>query len=140
MSTAFIIKITDRISSIFYGLSRSKTGSSNPRVRNMTELGFQIRSFLYLYPNVEHWKNNKEIFPAVVQIQTVNRCNGACRMCPYPYTTHQEEERSMPDDLWQKIIQECAKEPSCKILVPMSKNEPLLDPKLPQRISQFRRI
>ncbi len=140
MSTAFIIKTTDRISSLFYGWLRSKTGSSNSSVRNMTELGFQIRSFLYLYPNVEHWKNNKEIFPAVVQIQTINRCNGACRMCPYPYTTHQEEERSMPDDLWQKIIKECAQESSCKILVPMSKNEPLLDKKLPQRINQFRQI
>jgi len=140
MSTALIIKATDKLSSIILGLLRSKTGFRNSRVRNMTELGFQIRSFLYLSPNVERWKNQEEIFPAVVQIQTINRCNGACRMCPYPYTTHQEEERLISDELWQKIIRECAKESSCKILVPMSKNEPLLDPKLGERIRQFRQI
>ncbi len=140
MSTAFMIKTTDRISSLLYGLLRSKTGFLNARVRNMTELGFQIRSFLYLYPNVEFWKDKKEVFPAVIQVQTINRCNAACRMCPYPYTTHQEEERVMSDQVWEKIIQECAQESSFKILVPMSKNEPLLDAKLPQRINQFRKI
>ena len=122
-----------------YPFLKSKTGYLNPRVRNITEFGFKIRSYLDLTPNPNRWKiNQAELFPAVIQVQTINRCNAACKMCPYPYTTAKEEYREMPEELWQKIAEECAGEPQLQILIPMSKNEPLLDKRLSEKIHYFK--
>jgi radical SAM protein with 4Fe4S-binding SPASM domain len=119
---------------------RSRTGSSNPRVRHITALGYAIRAYRTLTPNIRAWLSDRaEIFPAIVQVQTVNRCNAACKMCPYPYTVHREPYQLMSGALWEKIARECASEPTLQVLVPMSKNEPLLDPHLDDRMAFFRR-
>jgi radical SAM protein with 4Fe4S-binding SPASM domain len=44
----------------------------------------------------------------------------------------------MEDDLFRKIATECAREKDLKAFVPMSKNEPLLDRKLEERIAEFK--
>jgi sulfatase maturation enzyme AslB (radical SAM superfamily) len=102
-------------------------------------LGYNLRLYQLLTPNIRAWLQNRaEIFPAVLQVQTINRCNAACCMCPYPYTVHREPYQMMSDDLWEKIALECAVEPSLQVLIPMEKNEPLLDPKLEARMAFFR--
>ena len=124
-----------------YPLLKSKTGYQNPRVKHIRgRLGFALRAFLTLRPNIDKWLNRAgALFPSVVQVQTINRCNAKCPMCPYPYTTGQEQYQEMPDDLWREISEECSREESFKVLVPMSKNEALLDKKLPERIAYFRK-
>src|SRR5689334_21791024 len=104
----FILNIITKI----YPFLKSKTGYLNPRVKHTTELGFTLRSYMLLSPNPNKWMKNPGtiLFPKAVQVQTVNRCNAACRMCPYPYTTAKEEYQEIDDALWQKIIQECAQE------------------------------
>ncbi|MGE5672651.1 MAG: radical SAM/SPASM domain-containing protein, partial [Mycobacterium leprae] len=62
----------------------------------------------------------------------------ACPMCPYPETVAREPYEAMADDLWQKIALEVAAEPGFALLVPTSKNEPLLDRRLEERIAFFR--
>jgi len=74
----------------------------------------------------------------VLQVQTINRCNATCAMCPYPYTIHLQPRQVMDDALFTKIATECAQEPTLRDFVPMAKNEPLLDPKLEARIAQFK--
>lgn len=121
---------------------RSKTGHANPRVRHITgTLGYQIHSHQLALSNYRTWDNGQgELFPNILQVQTVNRCNAACPMCPYPYTTHLQPREVMEAELFDKIATECASEPSFHILVPMSKNEPLLDPHLEARVAAFKAL
>lgn len=136
--THFVLKTFAKI----YPLLKSKTGHLNPRVKHTTELGFKLRSYEQLSPGPNLWKKDRStpMFPAVLQVQTINRCNAACRMCPYPYTTAKEKEEDMSDELWEKIATECAAESKLHVLVPMSKNEPLMDDKLNKRIEFFKKI
>jgi len=93
-------------------LLHSRTGRANPRVRHLTPLGYALRAYRLLSPNTRIGaRGDAPLFPAVVQVQTVNRCNAACPMCPYPYTVGREPYRLMPDALWEKIASECAAEP-----------------------------
>jgi radical SAM protein with 4Fe4S-binding SPASM domain len=124
-----------------YTLSRSRTGYDNPRTKHITGLTYLAHIYWMLFPNIIAWLNgNKALFPAVVMVQTVNRCNGRCSVCPYSYTIHLQEKGVMEDALFHKIIHECAKEKNLHRFVPMAKNEPLLDKKLEERIAEFRKV
>lgn len=121
---------------------RSKTGWDNPNVRNVTSLTYLLSGTWVTSPNLEDWRANRnaELFPAVLQVQTINRCNASCQMCPYPYTVHLEPRAVMDDALYSKIITECASEDEFVELVPMAQSEPLLDVKMESRIAEFKRI
>lgn len=66
-------------------------------------------------------------FPKIVVLQTLNRCNCACSMCPYSYTVANEEKTEMSDSLFEKIIQEISAEKEFETLILAFQNEPLLD-------------
>jgi radical SAM protein with 4Fe4S-binding SPASM domain len=119
---------------------RSKTGSANPRVAHIRgALGYHVHSYRVGLPNIDRWlQQRQELFPTVLQVQTINRCNAACAMCPYPYTIHLEPREVMDDALYSKIVAECAQAPELHDFIPMAKNEPLLDPKLEARIAEFK--
>ena len=133
----FIFACADRLVT---PLRVSRTGYDNPRVRNMVgRLGYSSHTYRLTLPNIHKWLREKsELFPMVLQVQTINRCNAACGFCPYPYTTHLQARRVMDDALYTKIADECAAEHDLHDFVPMSKNEPLLDVKLEQRIAEFK--
>jgi len=118
----------------------SKTGYANPRVRNMVGThGYNVHAYRLTLPNIHKWlKQKTELFPMILQVQTINRCNAACEFCPYPYTVHLQEKRMMDDELFTKIVNECAAEKDLHDFVPMSKNEPLLDVKVEQRVAEFK--
>lgn len=119
---------------------RSQTGFANPRVAHIRgALGYHVHSYEIGLANIQRWlRSQEELFPTVIQVQTINRCNARCGMCPYPYTIHLEPREVMEDALFTKIVQECASEPELRDFVPMAKNEPLLDPKLETRIAEFK--
>jgi len=120
---------------------RSRTGWENPRVQNITSLTYLLRGTWILNGNLNKWRTNKaSLFPNILQVQTINRCNGKCGMCPYPYTVHLEAREIMDDVLYSKIVHECAAEDDFHELVPMVQNEPLLDVKLEERIAEFKSI
>jgi radical SAM protein with 4Fe4S-binding SPASM domain len=124
-----------------YPFVRSKTGYDNPRVRHLVGLTYQLHDYWIIRPNIQKWLAGREpLFPAAVQVQTVNRCNAQCGMCPYPYTVHLQPRHIMPDELFTKIAAECASEPDLHEFVPMAQNEPLMDPKLEQRVAEFKAI
>lgn len=118
----------------------SRTGYANPRVRRITGwVGYWAHTFRLTLPNIHTWMKTKgDLFPLVVQVQTINRCNASCSFCPYPYTVHLQEKRIMDDELYSKIVDECVREPGLLDFVPMSKNEPLLDVNMEERIREFR--
>lgn len=127
---------------VFPRVLRSRTGHANPRVRHLVHRpGFAWHSYRSTKPNMAAWlRDRRPIFPHVVQVQTINRCNAGCEFCPYPETVALQPMRIMDDELWTRIINECAAEPSMVTLVPMSKNEPTMDTRLASRIAEFAKI
>jgi radical SAM protein with 4Fe4S-binding SPASM domain len=79
-------------------------------------------------------------FPGLVQLQTINACQAACVMCPYPVYSKVFERGRMDDDLFEKVISEIASHPEVKTFVPMLQNEPLLDKRLFDRIARFKQL
>ncbi len=133
--------IGEAIVTRLYPFLRSKTGYANPRVRHLTSLTYPLHNGWVVGPNIRKWlRARAPLFPAVVQVQTINRCNAKCGMCPYPYTVHRQERQVMDDALFTKIARECASEPDLQEFVPMAQNEPLLDPKLEARIAEFKSL
>jgi radical SAM protein with 4Fe4S-binding SPASM domain len=117
----------------------SRTGWENPRVRNITSLTYLLRGTWIVNRNLDKWRASRApLFPAVLQVQTINRCNGRCGMCPYPYTVHLQPRDVMDDALFSKIVEECVVEDDFFEFVPMVQNEPLLDIKLEERIAEFK--
>jgi len=136
----WFIAAADGLIYFFFPLIRSRTGRENPRVRNINSLTYLLRGTWIVNRNLDKWRAHRaELFPAVLQVQTINRCNGKCGMCPYPYTVHLQPRQVMDDALYTKIVNECAAEDDFCELVPMTQNEPLLDPKLEDRIAEFKR-
>jgi radical SAM protein with 4Fe4S-binding SPASM domain len=124
---------------LLFPFFRSRTGWENPRVRNITSLTYLLRGTWIINKNLDAWRATRaQLFPAVLQVQTINRCNGKCGMCPYPYTVHLQPRDVMEDGLYSKIVDECVAEKDFHEFVPMVQNEPLLDIKLEERISQFK--
>ena len=83
------------------------------------------------------WKyKNQPDFPLVIQLQTVNRCNANCKMCPYGSTTATGALLHMSDQLYDQLIAELAAEKSFRMLVLSFQNDPLVDKKLVARVSQ----
>lgn len=123
-----------------FPLFHSRTGWENPRVRNITSLTYLLRGTWIVNKNLGKWRaNHAQLFPVVLQVQTINRCNGRCGMCPYPYTVHLQPREVMDDALYTKIVTECVAEDDFCELIPMLQNEPLLDSKLEERIAEFKR-
>ena len=125
---------------LLYPRLRSRTGYANARVRHIAgSAGYYAHCYLVAAPNLRKWLTTREpLFPAVLQVQTINRCNATCPMCPYPYTTHLQPREVMDDALFTKIVDECAAAPELVEFVPMAKNEPLMDAQLETRIAEFK--
>ncbi len=77
-------------------------------------------------------------FPRLVQLQTINACNAACIMCPYPIFKDAFPRGRMDDQLFDKLITEIAGRGEVNVFVPMLQNEPMLDKQLFERIGRFK--
>jgi radical SAM protein with 4Fe4S-binding SPASM domain len=136
----FILWLIRWVEPLILKLRVSKMGYDNPRVRHVVgKTGYWLHAYQLTYPNVYKWlKTRGDLFPMAIQVQTINRCNAACSFCPHPYTIHLQEKQIMDDALYSKIVDECVTEPNLYGFVPMSKNEPLLDTKMEQRVKEFK--
>src|SRR5512134_2476115 len=92
-----LISAANRLLRLLFPYFRSRTGWGNPRVRNITSLTYLLRGTWIVNRNLDAWRADRSVslFPAVLQVQTVNRCNGKCGMCPYPYTVHLQPREVM---------------------------------------------
>lgn len=68
-----------------------------------------------------------------VEIETVNRCNGACDFCPVSVGHDSREYKMMTEDLFKKIIDELSEIDYTGKLALFSNNEPFLDPDILER-------
>lgn len=76
-------------------------------------------------------------FPQIFQVQTTSYCNADCVICPYPDTAQEIDMGQMKDDLFRKIVDECAAH-DVRVFEPFLMNEPLMDRKFPERLDYIR--
>jgi len=78
-----------------------------------------------------------------VQIQTTSFCTTNCIMCPQALREHKDfksiNKGNMSDRLFIKILEDC-KEMNVKYIAPYLMADPLMDPKIFERIEQIREI
>jgi radical SAM protein with 4Fe4S-binding SPASM domain len=77
-------------------------------------------------------------FPMAIQLQTINACNAACTMCPYPLYKREFPAGRMAPELFDKVLEEIAERPELDTFIPMLQNEPFLDKTLFERIAKLK--
>lgn len=79
-------------------------------------------------------------FPAHVQIQTIAGCNAACVMCAMSSRPIRRLQHGrMSDELFAKIVDECAAHEACEEIALYLQNEPLLDADLERKVATIKR-
>ena len=71
--------------------------------------------------------------PRLVAIETTNYCNAKCSFCPN--NALRRNRRHMSDALFEKIIESCREFP-LRNIEPFLNGEPLVDPKIMQRLEE----
>lgn len=66
-------------------------------------------------------------FPRRIQLQTHNRCNYRCGMCPYPQTSKGVAAQWMSEGLYRRILEQISAQDRPVALCLMLQNEPLID-------------
>ena len=110
--------------------------------RRLTAWGYRWRLYSRLRAASRAWSPSRDMaekpFPAVIQLQTINACNAACTMCPYPLFKGRFARGRMDDALFEKITEEIAGQPEVDTFVPMLQNEPFLDRRILERVKHFK--
>jgi radical SAM protein with 4Fe4S-binding SPASM domain len=73
-------------------------------------------------------------FPESLMVQTTSRCNASCVFCPYPAVRGGMAHGEMSFSLFRKLMSECSRYPQVKSINLFLMNEPLLDPRIVDRI------
>lgn len=112
----------------------------------MTKMGsFSYAARLY----GAYWRANRRYsperdvertpFPKWIQLQTINACNAACVMCPYPLYKDVFARGRMDDALFDKVTAEIARHADeVDAFVPMLQNEPFLDKRIFEKVARFK--
>lgn len=85
-----------------------------------------------------YWTRRTPDFPRVIDIQTRSGCNARCLFC----TVGREKNKaqgSMPDELWQAVIDEILSHGEVQRIHPYLLNDPLVDRGLPEKLEYFGR-
>jgi radical SAM protein with 4Fe4S-binding SPASM domain len=69
----------------------------------------------------------KETFPKIIVLQTINRCNSSCRMCPYCDTLAKHPIVSISTERFDSVLNQLKNEKNFETLILSFQNEPLLD-------------
>jgi MoaA/NifB/PqqE/SkfB family radical SAM enzyme len=77
-------------------------------------------------------------FPPILQIQTKSGCNGECVICPQSKIRNMFPATEMTDEIFQKIVNQCAGEKNLHGVGFVLQNEPLTDPTIFDKIRLFR--
>lgn len=112
------------------------------RKRQMSRLGYNYRLYSKLRASNRAWSPERDMaaqpFPQLIQLQTINACQAACRMCPYPLFKDAFPRGRMDDALYDRIVAEIAEHPEVQTFIPMLQNEPFLDKRIFDMIARFR--
>lgn len=74
-----------------------------------------------------------------LHIETTTRCNGRCVFCPHTDSYVGRNAHTMSDDLFREAVESVRDSGlGVEVFLPCLQGEPLMDPKLPQRIKYAR--
>lgn len=111
--------------------------SLSNHIDNLTEAALWMKNLHSYNP---HTRRTSLVGPTKVQIQTIDRCNASCIMCPYSSLAKTSSTNTMDDALYIKILKDIRKVGTVRSVMLMLQNEPLLDTKLPDRIRLIKEI
>jgi radical SAM protein with 4Fe4S-binding SPASM domain len=95
----------------------------NEKNRNRTDYFDAVRAF------VDEVKDETPLFK-LVEIETINRCNGSCEFCPVNRRNDTREKHIMSEDLFHSIIDQLEKLAYSGRISLFSNNEPFLDERI----------
>jgi MoaA/NifB/PqqE/SkfB family radical SAM enzyme len=105
---------------------------------------FTFRSVLHKLRGVHSYdpkhRRTRLTGPLVLQIQTIDRCNGSCRMCPNSTIKRSGPPKLMDEALYKRILAILNQAETVNTVLLMLQNEPLLDIMLEKRVAQAREI
>ena len=108
----------------------------------MTKLGYSWRLYGGLRAANRNYSPRNDMaaypFPRAIQLQTINACQAACKMCPYPLFKRVFPRGRMEDALFEKVLDEVAEREECTTLIPMLQNEPFLDKHLFDKVRRIK--
>jgi hypothetical protein len=80
-----------------------------------------------------------ESFPRMLMLQTVSACNSACVFCPHRRFRTSLPQGEMDDELFRRLLAEASEHPEVSCINLFLMNEPLLDPRLVERVYMAKR-
>ena len=119
-------------------------GWANPRAQPFVGSNIHYTRIHQLYGiKVGQWRarwNNGDLldFPPIIQLQTMSGCNANCVFCPQQQIKDMFPEETISDELFEKIVAQCAEEPNFHGMGFVLQNEPMRDPKIFDHIRHFR--
>ena len=100
----------------------------------LRQLQFQIKCLLYKSKNKNFILNKmkEKTFPlfGMIEIETINRCNGVCSFCPVNRANDSRPYKLMPDEMFYSIIRQLHDLNYTGQIDLFSNNEPLLDKRI----------
>lgn len=110
--------------------------------RMLEEISYNKRLYGGLAKANRHYSQTRDMasfpFPQAIQLQTINACQAACIMCPYPSVKDNFARGRMDEGLFDKITDEIAGRPEVNTFIPMLQNEPFLDKRLFEKVARFK--
>jgi organic radical activating enzyme len=82
---------------------------------------------------------DESIYPSIVSIETVNKCNGQCSFCGCNRNEDKRKFKIMEDELFNKIIKDLSENKFSGVLMLVMNNEPFIDKKIMERLEYARR-
>ena len=74
--------------------------------------------------------------PLCVQVQTIDRCNASCIMCPYSQRVPAGRANRMSNVLYSRLLAELAAAGTTRFYTLMLQNEPLMDQQIAGRVEE----
>ena len=106
-----------------------RRGGSEEDFNHMMASNLMVRS---VNEYVRGLGNDIPLF-SLVEIETINQCNGSCSFCPVSKGNDTRIKTYMEDETFKKIINELSEMDYSGRLALFGNNEPLLDPKIVER-------
>lgn len=111
-------------------------------MKKLGKLGYQLHLYGTFRAGNRDYSPARDMaahpFPRYIQLQTINACQAACKMCPYPLLKDVFPRGRMDDGLFDKVVEEIALHPEVDTFVPMLQNEPFLDKHLFEKVRRFK--
>lgn len=83
-------------------------------------------------------RQDEEILPVSVQVQTISACNAECVFCPYTYIHKTVPQGKMLWETYKKVVDEVVTFSELKLFTPVVQAEPLLDRDIGKCIAYFK--